>query len=364
MSRSIFSLFFVIVLCVGFSSATLVRSTQTETAERVNDFAVSSTNEVTWSAFGRSWSVQLTLSDVVEDNEEYFHGTLAGDDSAIVSFALLPGNDLSGMIVTVAETYWISRQDDIIYMSSESNQDASSGQAPTFTEPLMHETVPAPEARSQVPAPSVGTVKKATAERTTVSTYKVAVYYDQNWATASNNPWSTQASTIALFNDVNAIYQASGLATFSVVYQKQVTNSASTVTDMLTYWANTMSTKLSSFTDNSYTNQLWLVGQNVGGLSYVGETCKGSAGVMKFKTAVAGLVNFSRLWTVKTIAHELGHNRGAVHTFDNQCAGSTATGCQCSVMSYCFPSSTNNPQGATNWFADSTIELMKSKGCY
>eukprot|EP01087_Luapelamoeba_hula_P021493 TRINITY_DN752_c0_g1_i1.p1 TRINITY_DN752_c0_g1~~TRINITY_DN752_c0_g1_i1.p1 ORF type:complete len:354 (-),score=32.38 TRINITY_DN752_c0_g1_i1:123-1184(-) len=345
-----YALVVITVLSVGFSAAALVRSTQTQPAERVGDFEVSSTNVASWTALGRSWSVQLALSDVIEDNEEFFHGTLQGDSSAVVSFALLPGDDFSGMIMTGSDTFWLSRKDSTIYMSSESSQEAR-GPAPTFSEPRQVDSDDYTEGAASSP-------------RTTVSSYKVSVFFDQAWATASNNPWSTQASTVALFNDVNAIYAASGLATFSVVYQHQVANSYSTVSDMLTYWADTKSTLLAAFNDQSYTNQLWLVGTNVGGLSYVGYSCKGSAASMKYKTAVAGLVSWSRLWTVKTIAHELGHNRGAVHVFDGQCSGSVTTGCQCSVMSYCFPSASNNPQGATNWFADSSIAAMKAAGCY
>eukprot|EP01087_Luapelamoeba_hula_P013686 TRINITY_DN3922_c0_g2_i1.p1 TRINITY_DN3922_c0_g2~~TRINITY_DN3922_c0_g2_i1.p1 ORF type:complete len:353 (-),score=56.71 TRINITY_DN3922_c0_g2_i1:145-1203(-) len=348
-STSLYTLVVIVVLCVGFSAASLVRSTRTDAPERVEDFEVSSTNVATWTALGRSWSVQLSLSDVVEDNEEYFHGTLHGDSKAVVSMALLPGDDLSGMIMTGYDTYWLSRKNSVMYMSSESTQESTRGVPPTFSEP-----------RTVVDVDS----DDLSVPRATVSTYKVSVFFDQDWASASNNPWSSQSATMALFNEVNAIYKASGLGQFSVVYQHQVSNSQSTISGMLDYWANTKSTQLASFKDTSFTNQLWLVGKNVGGLAHVGYSCKGTSGAMKYKTAVAGLVNFSRLWTVKTIAHELAHNRGAAHVFGNQCAGSQSSGCQCSVMSYCFPSASNNPQGATNWFDATAIAAMKSAGCY
>jgi len=68
------------------------------------------------------------------------------------------------------------------------------------------------------------------------------------------------------------------------------------------------------------------------------------------------------LWTVKTIAHELGHNRGAVHDFTNMCTSSVQTNCQCSVMSYCFPS-VATPGGAVNYFSQSSISTMQAAGC-
>jgi len=203
----------------------------------------------------------------------------------------------------------------------------------------------------------------STNQRRTLSAYKVAVYVDQKWTTAANNPWSSQADTIGLFNDVNAVYKAAGLGQFTVTYQKQVTNTFSSINDMLNYLSNTLSTTLSTFKDTTYTSQAWLVGSNVGGLAYVGTSCNPS-GNMNRKTGVMGLANFSRLYTVKTIAHELGHNRGASHDFTNQCSGTTTTGCQCSLMSYCFPTSTNNPGGAKNALSTTSINEMKTAGCH
>jgi hypothetical protein len=364
-----------VLLCVGFSSAQLVRSSNENDAsaattpaavsnsERVTEFTVSPNKDfVSWTAFGREWRVRLTLSEVVEDNEDYFYGTLEGDETAAVSFALLPGMGLSGMLITRTETYWIAAQpvpehgfsqndaDLVIFMTRETMPEGH--QVAALSEPIHPETEEADAQEGNSRA------------RAVINKYKVAVFVDQQWTLASNNPWASQANTIALFNDVNAIYRAAGLSTFTVTFQKQVTNSKATLNDMLTYFSNTLSTSLSSFKDTSFTNQLWLVGQNIGGLAYVGTTCKGSSQNMNRKTAVAGLVNFSRLYTVKTIAHELGHNRGANHQFTNQCSSTLKTGCQCSVMSYCFPTSTNNPDGAKNFFSTFTINEMHTAGCY
>jgi len=357
----IFALIAVLVLCVASSAAQLVGSTQTS-SERVTDFTLSETKDTaSWTAFGREWIVHLELSDVVEDNMDYFHGTLDDDTGAIVSFALLPGTGLSGMIVTGSSTWWISARpipenqysDDEsllgVFMTRETVSDFG-GSMPTFSQPLEAEHEADDEGHSE------GEQKRS------ISSYKVAVYYDQKWATSSNNPWSSQANTVGLFNDVNAVYKAAGLGQFTVTYKSQVSNSLSTLNSMLTYFSDTASKTLSSFTDSSFTNHIWLVGTNVGGLAYVGTSCKSATATRK--TAVAGLVSYSRLWTVKTIAHELGHNRGANHQFTDACTSTLKSNCQCSVMSYCFPAATNNPNGAVNLFSSFSINEMKTAGCY
>jgi hypothetical protein len=370
----------VLVLCVSVSAAQLVRSSPAN-ADRVFDFTVSPARDrASWHAFGSEWIVRLELSEITEDNTDYFHGTLESDVNAIVSFALLPGTGLSGMITIQGTTWWISAQplpengysvdeDKLgIFMTREVHSSLDSAVLPSFSEPLqIEEDLSSSEtalADDSEIASSESDVDAAASRKRTISTYKVAVFYDQKWATASNNPWSSQADTLALFNDVNAIYKASGLGQFTVSYQKQVTNSLTTLNDMLSYFSNTASTTLSSFKDSTITNNIWLVGSNVGGLAYVGTSCKGASQNSNRKTAVAGLVNYSRLWTVKTIAHELGHNRGANHQFDNACTSTLKTGCQCSVMSYCFPSASNNPRGAVNFFSDFSINEMKAAGCY
>jgi hypothetical protein len=364
---SFLALIAVLVFCVGGSAAQLVRSSPSN-SDRVRDFQVSENKDtVSWKAFGREWTVRLVLSDVVEDNTDYFQGTLDGDVNAAVSFALLPGTGLSGMVIAEGNTWWISAQplpehgysedeDRLgIFMIREEHTGIDANSLPVFSEPLEDENV--------VPVESTDDAAEANDRKRTISTYRVAVYYDQKWASTSN-PWRSQTDTISILNDVNTVYRAAGLNTFTFVYQKQVSNPKTTLNDMLSYFSNTVSTTLSTFTDKTYTNYLWLVGTNVGGLAYVGTTCQGTSAAQKSKTAVTGLVSYSRLWTVKTIAHELGHNRGASHQFTNACTSTLTTGCQCSVMSYCFPSASNNPDGAVNKFSSFTINEMKGKGCY
>jgi len=365
-SKLVFALIAVLVLCVGYSAAQLVRSTPTN-LERVNDFTVSENKDsVSWTAFGREWNVRLELSEVVTDNMDYFHGTLEDDVGAVVSFALLPGTGLSGMIVTGSSTWWISAQpvaendysedeDRLgIFMTREVTSDLDPSMFPALSQPL--------EAEEDHASDEAETVSDGEERKRTISSYKVAVYYDQKWASSTNNPWSSQANTLGLFNDVNAIYKAAGLGQFTVTYKSQVSNSLSTLSSMLTYFSDTASLTLSSFKDSTFTNHIWLVGTNVGGLAYVGTTCKSSQS--NRKTAVAGLVNYSRLWSVKTIAHELGHNRGANHQFTDACTSTLKTNCQCSVMSYCFPSASNNPNGAVNAFSSFSINEMRTAGCY
>jgi hypothetical protein len=351
----------VLILCVGFS----VQDIEVSKAERIHDFRVTPTKDaVSWRAFGREWTVQLSLSQVMEDNEDYFHGTLVGDETAVVSFSLLPGLGLSGMIATHNETWWITARGKVahdedartaVWMYKESNVLIDETLVPALHNPL-HTEEDSHHQEDQEETEG-GERKRA------VTAYKVAVYVDQKWTTASNNPWSSQADTIGLMNDVNAIYKASGLGQFTVKYQKQITNTYSNPNDILSYFSDTQGATLSTFKDTSYTNQMWLVGSNVGGLAYVGTTCKASQN-MNRKTAIAGLANFSRLYTVKTIAHELGHNRGANHDFTNQCSGTTTKGCQCSVMSYCYPTAANNPGGAKNTFSTTSINEMRNAGCY
>jgi len=286
----------------------------------------------------------------------------------VVSFSLRPGTGLSGMIMTANMTWFIrgmpvrekgmseAENDVVVFMLREHDDDLGSNFVlPPLADPIHVEE---PEQEQEDSACESTEGKK----RTTTS-YKVAVFYDQNFASASNNPWSSQANTMGLLNDVNAVYKAAGLNTFTFVYQSQVSNSQSTLSDMLNYFKS-LSTSLAAFSDKSYTNYVWLVGHNVGGLAYVGTSCKGTAVAQNSKTAVTGLVNYSRLWTIKTIAHELGHNRGAQHQFTDACSSTLKTNCQCSEMSYCFPTATNNPLGAVNYFSSYTVDQMHTAGCY
>jgi hypothetical protein len=328
----------------------------------VFDFTISeSKDSASWTAFGREWRVQLELSNVVEDNTDYYLGTLEGDASAAVSFALLPGTSFSGMIATGDTTWWIkalpvlennlSEEDDDlgVFMIRDTSVELDEAVLPTFETPLE----PDPEDEDEEADEDSQDRKRA------ISSYKVAVFYDQQWA-SSRNPWGSQANTLALFNDVNAIYRAAGLGRFKVGWQKQISRSRSGLSSMLSQFSRSSN---SAFNDRSYTNYIWLVGANVGGLGYVGSSCRSNN--QRQKSCVAGLVGSSRLWTVKTIAHELGHNRGAPHEFGNQCSGAgSRAGCQCSVMSYCFPSARNNPKGAVNYFSSASISRMRAAGCH
>jgi len=346
----------MLVMCVVFSAAVpLARSSLSED-DRVTDFTVSESKDLArWTAFGREWIAHLELSAVMEDNTDYFIGTLEGDESAVVSFSLLPGSGFSGMIATGEATWWLraapviennlSEEEDDLVIFMVREEGGMHALTPSFEAPLEDDS-PVNEDESPV--------------KRSISSYKVAVFFDQKWASTSN-PWASQANTIGLFNDINAVYKAAGLGQFTAVYQKQISNSKTTLSDMLnTFGAQS----LSAYSDTSYTHYVWLIGANVGGLACVGTSCQGTRSAQNRKTAVAGLASFSRLWTVKTIAHELGHNRGASHYFDGACKSGVTTNCQCSVMSYCFPSSTNNPKGAVNFFATTSINQMKSAGCY
>jgi hypothetical protein len=274
------------------------------------------------------------------------------------------------MIATESSTWWIAAQplpdygfsedeDKLgVFMLREANSDVDDSVLPALSDPLEAEDV-----EEDAPVDCGSDVEDSEEHRKrAISSYKVAVYYDQKWA-SSTNPWRSQANTLAILNDVNAIYRAAGLGQFTVVYKSQVSNSKTKLNDMLSYFSDTASRTLSSFKESGFTNHLWLVGSNVGGLAYVGTSCKSTQPANR-KTAVAGLVSYSRLWTVKTIAHELGHNRGANHQFTNACTSTLKSNCQCSVMSYCFPAAGNNPAGAVNAFSSTSINQMKAAGCY
>jgi len=381
--NSVYSKVFVValLLCVGLS----VQEIRTSRAEKVEHFEVSEAKDwVSWRAYGRIWKVtDLKLSEVIEHNLHYFHGVLEDEPDSVVSLTLLPGLEFSCMIITANETWWLqpvaNRLGEAIvdlFMYKESAVTIDPTLIPVLNAPLEDGadaagSLPAPaeasddSAADAVDAPSPDSARRAAATSTTttpaVTSYKVAVYVDQQWA-ATSNPWRSMTDTIGLFNDINAIYKAAGLKEFTVVYQKQVNNAYTTLTDMLSDFSNTKSASLSAFNDKSFTSYAWLVGTNVGGLSYVGTACN-PANAQKRKTAVCGLANYSRLFTVKTIAHELGHNRGAPHDFDNQCKSGVTTNCQCSVMSYCFPTATNNPLGAKNVFSTTSINSIRSAGC-
>jgi len=354
----------ILFVCIGLS----VQEVKPSRAELVRHFEVTEAMDlVSWRAYGRIWRVALQLSDVVEHNQYYYHGILEDEPTAVVSFTFLPGLEFSGMIITSNETWWLQpvlRGESMVidlYMYQESSLLIDETLVPALQNPLLAE--PVAETDLETTGVPAATATSTQQQRRTVSSFKVAVYIDSTWA-ATTNPWSSMADTLGLFNDVNAIYKAAGLSQFRVVYQKQISNPSglTNLSDLLSYFSNTQSQNLAAFQDTSFTSHVWLIGSNIGGLSYVGTGCKPTQ-PSSSKTSVCGLANFSRLFTVKIIAHELGHNRGSPHDFTGACTGAITTGCQCSVMSYCFPTATNNPNGAVNFFSTDSINSMRSAGC-
>jgi hypothetical protein len=335
--------------------------------EVIRDWQVTN-NVVSFTAYHRTWRIDIWLTDVVENNENYYHGRVQGDEgNTFASFTLFPNSQVSGMIMTHNETYLIeskphprgSGTDITIYKESNvllDPHDELPGCQGAIGLPHAHGRDADSEQASEEHA------ERGDQMIRTITSYKVAVYVDQHWLTASNNPWASQANTVGLFNDVNLVYSAAGLHGFTFKYIGQLSNPGYTTTSDMLPWFSGRSSTLASFRDTTYTNQLWLVGLNVGGLAYVGPSCNPSTPESS-KTAVVGLVNYSRLYTVKTIAHELGHNRGSQHDFTNQCSSTLTTNCQCSVMSYCFPTA-STPGGAVNRFSSTSINQMKTAGCY
>jgi len=304
----------VCVFVVSASAAVPLARSASNTQERVYDFTVSESKDLaSWTAFGREWIVHLELSDVVEDNTDYFHGTLEGDASAVVSFALLPGLSLSGMVITGETTWWIRAMPVVENGMSEAEADLGIFmiQEQSSLQNTLSQFATPLEAGVELDVnPSSSCASGASLEvevdasaalndrKRTISTYKVGILFDQKWATASNNPWSSQADTLGLFNDVNAIYKAAGLGQFQAQYLKQVTNSLTTLNDMLNYISDTASANIAAMKDTSYTNYIWLVGTNVGGLAYVGTTCQGTRSAQNKKL-------LSLVWSITRVCSPL-----------------------------------------------------------
>jgi len=304
--------------------------------EPVEKFTVSEDrDQLSFYAYNHKWTFQIWLTDVRSENKYHFFGRLAGPHKSIASFTLLP-NYITGLIVFNNETFWLEAKDPatpldlFLYKSSDITFD------PAFAQLKCGHSGHTPVHQNH------GHNKRV------ITSY--AVFEDQYWVSNGYNPsWYTADGTYGLLNDVNVLYAASGLSTFNFAIEGVRSNSWITF-DTLSYMLNDLATFWSGNAHDGK-NALWLVGNNVGGLAYLGTGCSSNP---FYKTAVAGLSNWSRLWTVKTIAHELGHNRGANHDFNNQCGQGQGSGCQCSVMSYCFPDA-STAGGAVNYFSQTSI---------
>jgi len=319
--------------------------------EPVVNFQVDVANgELSFMAYRRLWQFNIWLTSVHEGNTEHFHGSMKDDPDSYASFSLISPS-FTGMIITSNDTFWVERKyhvaDPALYIHRSSDlwlhpsMEFSCGHA---GEPQKDHSINTRGMETRNHAHADGPVS-------------VNVWMDQNWL-SSNNPWFSTTSTYGILNDVNLLYTSVGLHAFAFNQVGQRSNSwtqPSQVNSMLndfSAWA--ANGNLPSTVDVGF----WLIGLNVGGLAWIGTGCSTTFSTY-YRTGVAGLIyssgnTNSRLWTVKTIAHELGHLRGAQHYTTNQCVQGESTGCQCSVMSFCFPTS-QTPGGATNALAPVSI---------
>jgi len=317
--------------------------------EPVQDFSINDHKDaLSFRAYGHLWSFSIWLSEVAEEdgeNEHHYHGRMDNVPSSFASFTVM-SDYITGMIILGNETYWLEAKDPAtpldLYMYKTSDVWFHPSVA---TLHCSH----AGEQRSHE-EPEMNSVDKRGAK-------SVAVYTDQYWRSSAKNPsWYTSGATLGLLNDVNAVYASAGLSGFSfrvVGGRNNRWTTQSALNTMLSDFSTWSSTAVSA----SFNMVAWLVGNNIGGLAWLGSAC-GAYGKY-YRTSVSGLANWSRLWTVKTIAHEMGHNRGATHDFGNQCASTQSSGCQCSVMSYCFPSS-QTAGGAVNYFSRRSINEIRA----
>jgi len=315
--------------------------------EPVLDFVVNPERDhLTFKAYGETWGFSIWVSDVTPDenlHDDHFHGTKDGVTNSLASFTLLP-DYITGMIIMGNETYWLEAKDPsapltlFIYKSSDVwfHPSVSRLNCAHAGHAIAHDDAPRLETRS---------------------THGCTVFTDQFWRSAAHNPsWSAWSATLGLLNDVNAVYSSAGLGAWSFTNGGKRDNKWSTQNAL-----NNMLNDFSAFAANKlgsgFETASWLVGLNIGGLAWVGTACKRAG--PSYRTGVMGLANWSRLWTVKTISHELGHNRGAQHDFVKQCAAGQSSGCQCSVMSYCFPSA-QTAGGAVNYFSSTSKSQIKA----
>jgi len=316
--------------------------------EPVSSFQVSENRDgVSFIAYGVQWEFDIWLSDVVENNANHFYGRLRGGTQLLSSFTLAP-NYVTGMIVLTNETLWLEAPPNsgnpyqlFIHKSSDVNIIPGKEQELRCGEANIPPGTPEQEQQA----------KRSIAERG----YKiVALLVDQFWLSPAYNPWYTIDATYGLMNDVNVVYANVGL--FGQGYQvlaylPNYWTTADQTYTMLTYASNWQQYYIPA----AWNIVTYLVGNNVGGIAWMGGGC-GRYGPY-YRTSVAGVVPYSRLWTVKNIAHEIGHTRGANHDFGAQCGQYQSGGCQCSVMSYCFPNA-YTAGGPVNYFSwISTYEI-------
>lgn len=77
--------------------------------------------EFSFNAYGRRWNLRLSLSNLVEGNAEHFQGQLEGDPKSVASVSLFSLRDITGMILTANETFWIEKNshnlsDPVVYL--------------------------------------------------------------------------------------------------------------------------------------------------------------------------------------------------------------------------------------------------------
>jgi len=66
----------------------------------------------------------------------------------------------------------------------------------------------------------------------------VAIFVDQNFADPNQNSWADTASTLSLFNDVNAVYTAAGLGTFQVQAFGTLNSGSTSLTSLLSTFSS------------------------------------------------------------------------------------------------------------------------------
>jgi len=346
--------FLALLVVVAFSCLALGDETLIRVAhyEPVIGFSLNAAKDyVSFNAYGKKWEFTLSSSDLTDneaDNEGHYFGRQLNVDTSYLSSFTIVGDFVSAMIESGNDTFWLEARDPtkptelFIHRTSDV----------WFHPSVRNINCQHPGHQSRNPAD-----KAEEGHLDARSTYKCTMYTDQYWLSPANNPsWYTSAGTLALLNDVNVVYVNSGLGGWSFSVGGKVGNQytqESQKNAMLTYFSNLAQSR--GYTSSGRSAH-WLVGHNVGGLAWLGSTCNAYGAY--YKTGVSGLAYWSRLYTVKTIAHELGHNRGANHDFNSQCGANQATGCQCSIMSYCFPTASTYG-GARNYWTSKSIKEIK-----